>query len=668
MAENPSRPHERSTSSRQPNHLINETSPYLLAHAYNPVNWYPWGEEALQKSRDENKLIFLSIGYHSCHWCHVMETESFEDKEVAAVLNTNYVCIKVDRGERKDLDAVYMKVCQTMTGSGGWPLNVWLTPDRLPVYAGTYFPKHNYMNRLGLIETATQLSDLFRENPLAITEKSFEIIKNLKKYESNIIVVLNPGIINDVNQNFKEEFDPVNGGFSKAPKFPAHHQLIYLLESEDELLINMGLKTIEQMIKGGIYDHIGGGFSRYSVDEKWLIPHFEKMLYDNALLLDVLCKAYEVSGNKSFKTVAMEIKTFMKNELAHDSGGFYSEYDADSEGIEGKYYRFTKGEILQVLGNADGNLFCQLYGVTDKGNFEGFTIINLLHGKLDTINSPEIKVLRNKLLQYRNQRIKPALDDKILSMCNGFAVFGLAAMYEVFEDAEALQMAVSTEKYIEERMMKTDSLLVSVRNDAGNINGTIDDYSACIRGLLKLFAVTQDDSYLEKGLSLIDMAIKKFWDNENGGFFIGEQNENDLIFNPKDLYDGAIPSGNSMMASNFLHAFLLTEDMIYNKYLDEMITFFSSDLNRYKIQASFFMGVIRSLHAGVKELKIYVKDFEMKNRIVKEYSAKRLNSLHKNDIHRIIINKDKCINQLPTVHFCENGACSLPKLLTEYKV
>lgn len=648
------------------NHLINESSPYLLAHANNPVNWYPWGEEALQKSKDENKLIFLSIGYHACHWCHVMETESFEDKEVAKVFNANYVCIKVDREERKDLDAIYMKACQAMTGSGGWPLNVWLTPDKLPVYAGTYFPKHTYMNRIGLIETATQLSDLYRDHPLIITEKSFEIMESLKKSESNIIGILNPEILGDVSLDFKEEFDPINGGFSSAPKFPAPHQLVYLLDSDDELLIQMGLKTIQQMIKGGIYDHIGGGFSRYSVDEHWLIPHFEKMLYDNALLLDVLCKAYEVSSNESYKTATMEIKTFIKNELAHDLGGFYSAYDADSEGIEGKYYRFTKKEILKVLGSDDGELFCQQYGVSEQGNFEGFTIINLLHGNLDTINSTEIKVLRNKLLNYRNKRIKPALDDKILSMCNGFAIFGLASMYEVFEDTEALQMAIRAENYMEEKMLKKDSLLVSVRNNTGNIKGTIDDYSACIRGLLKLFSVTQEDHYLEKGLSLIDLAIKKFWDNENGGFFIGEQNANELIFNPKDLYDGAIPSGNSMMANNFLLAFLYTEDMIYKKYLDEMITVFSNDLNRYKIHASFFMGVIRRLHSGVKELKIYVKDFEAKKRIIKEYSVKRLNSLQKNDIHRIIIDKEKCINQLPTVYFCENGACSLPKLLTEY--
>ncbi len=667
MSKNSNIAHEAIEEQRQPNHLINESSPYLLAHAYNPVNWYPWGDEALQKAKEENKLIFLSIGYHACHWCHVMETESFEDTEVAAVLNANYVCIKVDREERKDLDAVYMKVCQAMTGSGGWPLNVWLTPDKLPIYAGTYFPKHNYMNRGGLMETAAQISDLYRKAPQVITDKSFEITEKLKKAESNIVGTLNPAIIKDVNHDFTKEFDPINGGFSKAPKFPVPHQLVFLLESEDDALIKMGLKTIEQMIKGGIYDHIGGGFSRYSVDEKWLIPHFEKMLYDNALLLEVLCKAYEVSDNESFKTVAMEIKTFMKNELAHPSGGFYSAYDADSEGIEGKYYRFTKKEILQVLGEDDGNLFCNLYDISDRGNFEGYTIINLLHGKLDTIHSPEIKILRNRLLQYRSHRIKPALDDKILSMCNGFAIFGLAAMYEVFEDSEALQMAINTEKYVNEMMIKNGNLLVSVRNDAGNINGTIDDYSAYIRGLLKLFLITQERHYLEKGLSLIDLSIKKFWDNENGGFFVGEQGINDLIFNPKELYDGAIPSGNSMMANNFLFAFLLTEDVIYKKYLDEMIGFFSNDLNHYKIHASFFMGVIRTLQAGTKELKIYVKDFETKEMIVKKYSYKRFHSLHKTHIHMILIDKDKCIDQLPTVYYCENGACKLPTLLANYK-
>jgi uncharacterized protein YyaL (SSP411 family) len=253
-------------------------------------------------------------------------------------------------------------------------------------------------------------------------------------------------------------------------------------------------------------------------------------------------------------------------------------------------------------------------------------------------------------------------------MCNGFAIFGLASMYEIFEDNEALQMAIRTENYMDEKMLQKDSLLVSVRNNTGNIKGTLDDYSAYIRGLLKLFSVTQEDDYLEKGLTLIDLTIKKFWDNENCGFFVGEQSVNDLILNPKDLYDGAIPSGNSMMANNFLLAYLLTEDMIYKKYLYEMITVFSNDLNRYKIHASYFMGVIRRLQSGTKELKIYVKDFKTKEKIAKEYTAKRLNSLQKNDIHRIIIDKEKCIDQLPTVYFCENGACSLPKLLTEYKV
>lgn len=649
------------------NHLIHESSPYLLAHAHNPVDWYPWGDEALEKSKAENKLIFLSIGYHACHWCHVMETESFEDEEVAAVLNANYVCIKVDREERKDLDAIYMKACQAMTGSGGWPLNVWLTPDRLPVYAGTYFPKHNYMNRAGLIETAGQLSKIYRETPQVLYEKSSRLVRLLKADKSQRESILSPTLLEDVKDDFIEEFDPVYGGFSKAPKFPAPHQLLYLLESGDKVLIKMGLKTVEQMLKGGIYDHIGGGFSRYSVDEKWLIPHFEKMLYDNSLMLDVLCRAYQISGNKSFKTGAMEIKTFMKMELAHVSGGFYSAYDADSEGVEGKYYRFTKKEIHQVLGDDDGNEFCRLYGITEKGNFEGYTILNLIQGELDTINSPSVRALRDKLYQYRSHRVKPALDDKILSLCNGFAVFGLASMAQAFDDQEALEMAIKTDAYMKSKMLLKDTLLVSVRNDLGNIPGTVEDYSACIRGLFKLFEVTQDEEILSRALVLTDQAIQKFWDTEDGGFFTGEQNNNDLIFNPKELYDGAIPSGNSLMAYNLLNAFLFSEVIAYKKYLDKMVTFFSSDLNKYGIHASYFMQVIRRLQLGTKEVKIYVKDVEAKENVMKEPSYHAIKSSLDYDIHMILIDEEKCINQLPTVYFCENGACSMPKLLNEYQ-
>lgn len=645
------------------NRLIDEASPYLLAHAHNPVDWYPWGEEAFQKATTENKLIFLSIGYHACHWCHVMEAESFEDEEVAALLNDHYICIKVDREERKDLDAVYMKVCQAITGSGGWPLNVWLTPDKLPILAGTYFPKRNYMNRPGLMETATYISTAYKEEPQNIQNRALDIMDGIKKSDQKKHEDLNISILDQVHDDFISSFDPVYGGFSKAPKFPVPHQLLYLMESGEDQLIKMALKTLKQMIKGGIYDHIGGGFARYAVDAKWLIPHFEKMLYDNSLLLDVLCKAYEVSLDPVFKTVALEVKRFMRDELGHNLGGFYAAYDADSEGVEGKYYRFTKREILKVLGDQDGEEFCQLYDVTESGNFEGFSILNLINGELDSINDLRIKTQRDKLKNYREKRIKPALDDKILAMSNGFAIHGLMTMYEVFEDEEALEMAVRAEAYIHKYMIRNGELLVSLRHNVGAIGGTLDDYGAYIRGLLKLFAVTQEDIYLKRGLLMMEVVLSTFWDQEQGGFFAGKTSNRELIYNPKELYDGATPSGNSLMAFNLLFALIITEDVRYKRYLDDMVASLSADLNRYRIHASYFMSVIRKLQLGTKEVRIYVKDAEAKERIVKSNSYLMLQGRYIHDMKLVLINPEKCIDQLPTLYFCNNGACQMPELL-----
>jgi hypothetical protein len=425
----------------------------------------------------------------------------------------------------------------------------------------------------------------------------------------------------------------------------------------------MALKTLKQMIKGGIYDHIGGGFARYAVDAKWLIPHFEKMLYDNSLLLDVLCKAYEVSLDSVFKTVAMEVKHFMRYEMGHKPGGFYAAYDADSEGVEGKYYRFTKREILNVLGDQDGEEFCQLYDVTESGNFEGFSILNLINGDLDSINDLRIKTLRDKLKNNREKRIKPALDDKILAMSNGFAIHGLITMYEVFEDEEALEMAVRAEAYIHKYMIRNGELLVSLRHDVGAIGGTLDDYGAYIRGLFKLFAVTQEDIYLKRGLLMMEVVRSTFWDQEQGGFFAGKTSNKELIYNPKELYDGATPSGNSLMALNLLFAFIITEDVRYKRYLDDMVASFSADLNRYSIHASYFMSVIRKLKLGTKEVRIYVKDAEAKERIVKSNSYLMLQSRYTHDIKLVFIDPEKCIDQLPTLYFCNNGACQMPELL-----
>lgn len=639
------------------NNLINETSPYLQAHAHNPVRWYPWGDAAFKKAKKENKLIFLSIGYHACHWCHVMEKESFEDLDVAELLNRNFVCIKVDREERKDLDAIYMKACQFISGTGGWPLNLWLTPDKLPIYAGTYFTKNTYMEKPGILQVSEYLANIYIESPNKIVNQSFDIITKLKRMENHREAVLSPTILKDTMTALHQNFDPEFGGFSKAPKFPSPHQILFALESDNEDDRNTGLKTLWQMAKGGIYDHIGGGFSRYSVDHKWLIPHFEKMLYDNALLLDVYTKAYDLTGDEKIKIVIDETFEFLKDELRSPKGAFYTAYDADSEGVEGKYYRFSYVEILEVLGDDLGTMFIDAYGVTTKGNFEGHNIVNLIDSTMDTMLNAELKEARNQLKAYRDKRVKPALDDKILSMSNGFMIHGLCEMYKYLGNEEALNRAVDVYKYIKKYMINdTYTLLSSVREQVGNIEGMIDDYASVIRATLALFDVTQEEAYLDDSLALMRKAIELFYDEEHGGFFVGSKENKGLIYNPKEIYDGATPSGNSLMAMNLLKCFLITEDVQYKGFLDIMIESFSHHLNNYKQHTSYLMRVVKLLSEGTKELKVYTPDNNKRKQVVNWMVSQKGYTVSK-----LIVDESMCIEGEATVYSCENNTCQQPE-------
>ena len=641
------------------NNLINETSPYLQAHTHNPVNWYPWGDAAFKKAKKENKLIFLSIGYHACHWCHVMEKESFEDLEVAKYLNDNFVSIKVDREERKDLDAIYMKACQFIAGTGGWPLNLWLTPDKLPVYAGTYFTKRTYMERPGIIEVSEYLANIYAETPNKIVNQSFDIITKLKRMENHREATLSPKIIEETMTELHKSFDPMYGGFSKAPKFPTPHQILFALESENQDDRQLGLITLKQMAKGGIYDHIGGGFSRYSVDNKWLVPHFEKMLYDNALLLDVYSKAYELTGEEVFKIVIEETFTFLKEELRSPKGAFYSAYDADSEGVEGKYYVFSYIEILEVLGEDLGSMFIDAYGVSNKGNFEGHNIVNLIDSTLDTMLNAELKEARLRLKSYRDLRIKPALDDKVLSMSNGFVIHGLCEVYKYLGDDEALNRAADVYKYIKKYMINDSNVLLSsVRNNAGDIEGMIDDYASVIRSALALYEVSQEEFYLEDALALTRKSIELFYDEEHGGFFVGSKVNKSLIYNPKEIYDGATPSGNSLMAMNLLKCYLLTEEEQYKGFLDIMIESFSHHLNSYKQHASYLMRVVKLLANGTKELKVYIPDNENRSEVVKWMVTNKGYSVSK-----LIVDETMCLEGKPTIYSCENHSCKKPEIL-----
>jgi len=645
---------------RKPNHLINETSPYLQAHAHNPVNWYPWGDEAFERAKEENKLIFLSIGYHACHWCHVMEQESFEDEQVAKILNENFIAIKVDREERKDIDAIYMKACQMITGRGGWPLNLWLTPDRLPVYAGTYFPRKTIMNRTGLIDVCDYLMTVYKEQPNKIMNQSFEIITSLKRAENHKEATLSDTLIEDTYTELSKSFDPDYGGFSKAPKFPSPHQILLSLESDHKENVKQGIKTLEHMAKGGIYDHLGGGFSRYSVDNKWLIPHFEKMLYDNGLLLDAYAKAYAITENAVFKQIIDETVRFVERDLGHVDGGFYSAYDADSEGVEGKFYRFTVNEIENVLGE-EAKGFMKLYNVSKQGNFEGFNVLNLINKDLNAMLDPQNVTLRSMLFDYREKRIKPALDDKILSMSNGFMIHGLVEVYKkVSKEKHILELAINAYQYIKTYMLNDDYiLLASVRNNQGTTEGMIDDYSAVIRGVLSLYEVTQKPEYLEDALHLMGKTIELFYDEEHGGFFVGSKENTGLIYNPKEIYDGATPSGNSLMAMNLLKCYLLTEDISYKSFLDSILDSFSYHLNRYKQFAAYFMRVVVGLTKGTKELKLYLPDQSYMDEAVLWLNNQGNDYL----VKKVMVNPELCLEDKPTKYHCANMTCLQPEIV-----
>lgn len=646
---------------RNPNHLIHEKSPYLLSHAYNPVDWYPWGEEAFQAARDQGKLVFLSVGYHSCHWCHVMERESFEDPEVAELLNGSFISIKVDREERKDVDSAYMKVCQAMTGSGGWPLNVFLTPERNPLYAGTYFPKRSMGGRPGLMEVAAAIRNLYREDRDQLLSEGEKITQKIKDMETSIPGALPEDFPAMLRDSFRKSYDREWGGFSGAPKFPVPSQLLYLLDSGDPELETMALFTLDRMLQGGLWDHVGGGFFRYSTDRFWLIPHFEKMLYDNSLMMDVLTKAYLKRPDSSYREAAMSIKTFLVRELRNPEGGFYTALDADSEGVEGRYYVFSRDELIRLLGEKDGEAFCHRFGVTKKGNFEGW---NHLYLKEAENQIDHLKASIQKVLDYRSLRVPPAADDKILTLCNGLAIHGLLSLYEVFEDAEALNLALSADAYLALHMEKAEGLLVGVYQGEGRIPATLEDYGAMIRGLIHLHQVTQEESFLQRAAHLMDLAITLFWDGKQGGFFTGALNNPLLFDNPKEVFDGAIPSGNSLMAENLFYLSLLLDSGDYRKLLQKLEDAFSGRLHRYGIHSAFFLRILMIRKKGERLLRVCVPDEEKKKEVLRDFSPSSLRNQFPYDAWQLLIRPEECPDGDPMLSYCSGGACGLPAPLS----
>ena len=549
------------------NRLIHEKSPYLLQHAHNPVDWFPWGGEAFQKAKAEEKPVFLSIGYSTCHWCHVMAHESFEDAQVAQALNRDYICIKVDREERPDVDAVYMAVCQAFTGTGGWPLTILMTPEQKPFWAGTYLPKISQFGQMGLLDMLGAISRLWKTDRKKLTSAGESAVLQLRQAEKERRPASGPSkkMLRSAFEWFRRTYDTAWGGFGRAPKFPTPYQLLFLLRysiSEHETsALDMAEHTLAQMFRGGICDHIGGGFSRYSTDEKWLVPHFEKMLYDNALLAQAYLEAYRMACRPLYRRVAENTLGYVLRELTDERSGFYCGQDADSDGVEGKYYTFTPEEIRSALGGPAGDRFCEWFCMTDEGNFEGKNIPNLITNARYEDENRLIEDDRRVLYPYRLKRTKLHKDDKVLTAWNALMIGTLADAWRILQEPAYLQAAQKAHRFLSGSLTdQKGRLFHRWRSGEAGIDGQLDDYAFYALALLRLYQATFDVNYLCEAASYAGQMTELFFDEADGGFYLYAKDGEPLISRPKEIYDGAMPSGNAVAAAVLIRLYKLTGD------------------------------------------------------------------------------------------------------------
>ncbi len=572
------------------NQLKNEISPYLLQHAENPVDWYPWCKEAFEKAKSEDKPIFLSIGYSTCHWCHVMAHESFEDEKTAKILNKYFISIKVDREERPDIDSVYMSVCQAFTGSGGWPMSIFMTWDKKPFFAGTYFPPYSHYGMPGFSDLLNAIANQWNNNRSELLHSADEIIIHLKNMESSGKNLNNTNLIESAVRIFSESFDSVYGGFGSAPKFPTPHNLLFLAlyskQNDNSDILQMVEKTLVQMRKGGIFDHIGYGFSRYSTDKYFLAPHFEKMLHDNALLIIAYSAAYSITRNNFYLHTAEKTAEYVLREMTSPDGGFYCAQDADSQGVEGKFYTFTLSEILDILGDEKGKRFAQVFDITANGNFEGVNIPNLLKSNdLNSDFSDEIQMLYD----YRKKRTRLHLDDKILISWNSLMIAALSALYRASHNEKYLQAAKKAQDFIENNLCDDKQLYTSYRDGKWLNKAFLDDYVFYTAALIEMYNSTLDNMYLDKAQQFCDETIKQFADGENRGYYLNKAENSELFINPKETYDGALPSGNSVMAYNLVRLYQLTEKEKYRILAEKHIEFLSVQAQSYPAGHCMFL-------------------------------------------------------------------------------
>jgi uncharacterized protein YyaL (SSP411 family) len=671
------------------NRLSNSSSPYLLQHANNPVNWYPWGPEALQKAKDENKPILVSIGYSACHWCHVMERESFEDEQVAAVMNEYYVCIKVDREERPDVDQVYMSAVQLMTGRGGWPLNCICLPDQRPIYGGTYFRKNDWVSLL------FNLADFYKNKPVEAEEYAVRLTDGIRQYEAVDFIKEQHGYkkqdLELIVNNWKRYFDSKEGGLGTSPKFPMPNNWQCLMRyahlARDENAAGQVKLTLHKMAMGGIYDHIGGGFARYSVDGRWHVPHFEKMLYDNAQLISLYSEAYTLDGNPLYKKVVEQIIEFCSRELIAPEFGFYSALDADSEGVEGKFYIFTKAEIGQMLG-ADAELFCIYFHITDDGNWEEEQSNVLLRKESDeelaeklglAVNElrEKIEISRKKVFGARSKRIRPGLDNKILASWNGLILKGLCEAYRAFNNPRYLDLALKNAAFmlknlvdIEGRLIRTyknkgipppsdaqaDSVGQEGRGEASI--AFLDDYANIIDAFIAVYEVTFNEDWLTHAKKLTDKAIKYYYDQAGGIFYYTAVDDEKLIARKSEIMDGVIPASNSVMARNLKNLGLLFDDKYYADVSTQLLRNMVPHLAKYGSSYSNWIMLLTEEIFGTYQIAIAGPEAEgLRKEIENNYIPNKIMLGGEKGSLPLLIDKFGAGTQ---IFICLDKTCGLP--------
>jgi len=652
-----------------------------LQHAYNPVDWYPWTEEAFDKAKALNKPIFLSIGYSTCHWCHVMERESFEDAEVAAVLNRDFISIKVDREERPDIDQIYMTFSHVSTGQGGWPLTVFLTPEKKPFYVGTYFPKNYKYGRPGLLEVLKGITNKWNQSRSEVetsAEKMTLMLNSLDRTEEETI--FDRDVFRDTYDYFNQSFDVKYGGFGKEPKFPTPHNLFYLLRyfeaNKESHALEMVEKTLTQMYKGGIFDHIGFGFSRYATDQAWLVPHFEKMLYDNALLIMAYAETYQVTGNALYKDIAEKIITYVTRDLMSPEGGFYCAEDADSEGVEGKFYVWTMDEVEKILGHDRSEFFIHYYPMTEEGNFEGKNILNLITTSIEIIQEnqdikDQLEVMAKELFNEREKRIHPHKDDKILTGWNGLMIAALAKAGRTFNNPSTIKQAEQAIEFIEKNLTGNDGRLFA-RYRQGDVKhlAYLDDYAFMIWGYIECYEATFKIEYLEKALKRVDDMVDLFGDEKGeSGFYLYGKDAEQLIAKPKDIFDNAIPAGNSIAAYCLVRLGKMTGRKDLVDKAEAMFTYFAGKLNQSPMAFTMMISAKLFAEEPTKEIVLAGKREEatikaMIESLNKKYMPFSVVLLNEEDGKLEQIN-DFAKNQRTsegkaTAYICENYHCEQP--------